>query len=244
MRYPLTIACLIFFAALTVSAQEPAYMEAATHPGKNQFYARTLSYVSEYEGDTLGNNEVSGKLKLVYGLRSNLAALLDVYFTDDIHETSCRLKYRLFKNDLGPLNTWMASVYAGVAFPGNSHVVFDNDEHPIMGLVSTAILNRHGLNGQMQWSESDETNIISINASYLYRIAPSAYSSDTKGAWYVMIESLNDISDDSQNRSDAALGILYEAQRWAAEASLKLPLKQDWPIETDHEIALGLRYLF
>jgi hypothetical protein len=58
-----------------------------------------------------------------------------------------------------------------------------------------------------------------------------------------MIESLNQFTDDGDARFDTALGILYEARRWACEASLRLPLEQDWSREEDYTVTLGVRYL-
>ena len=41
-RWPAAACALAFLAAGVVSAQEPAFMEAATQPGADQYYSRLL----------------------------------------------------------------------------------------------------------------------------------------------------------------------------------------------------------
>jgi hypothetical protein len=246
-------ALLLAAAAIDAAAQEPTYMDAGTHPGAGQFYSRLLVSRSEYEDAGTEIEELAADLKLVYGIRPTLALLADVEFADlsanDDDETgllssTLRLKYRLFKHDLGPLNTWMASVFAGVTVPGDLDATANLDTYPSCALVTTTILDRHGLNGALEWEEyGSEPDRFTVNASYLYRIAPAEYTADTRGAWYTMLESLNQFTDAGDSRSDAAVGILYEARRWACEASLRLPIGQDWPREEDHRVTVGLRYL-
>lgn len=58
-----------------------------------------------------------------------------------------------------------------------------------------------------------------------------------------MFESLNQFTDDGYSRFDLAGGLLYEAQNWALEASLRLPLDQDWQREDDYVFTIGFRFL-
>jgi len=133
-------------------------MDAATHPGAGQFYSRLLVYHSEYDEDRVKTQELGSVLKLAYGIRPTLAVLAegDVarLSADDDDETGLmsstfQLKYRLFKRDMGPLNTWMASVFAGVTVPGDMDAAADMDTYPRCALASTAILGRHGVNGEL-----------------------------------------------------------------------------------------------
>ncbi len=118
------------------------------------------------------------------------------------------------------------------------------DTYPRCALVSTAILNRHGANAELEWEEyGSEPDRFTANASHLYRLAPVDYTADTHGAWYTMLESLNQFSDDGDSRHDLAAGILYEARSWACEVSLRLPLEQNWPRNEDYKFTVGIRYL-
>jgi hypothetical protein len=249
----LAFALLLASVAIDAAAQEPTYMDAATHPGAGQFYSRLLVSQSEYDEDATEIEELGAVLKLVYGIRPTLAVLAEgevaSLSANDHDETGLlsstfQIKHRLFKRDLGPLNTWMASVFAGVTVPGDMDAAANADTYPRCALVSTAILGRHGMNGELEWEEyGSEPDRFIVNASHLYRLAPAEYAADTRGAWYTMVESLNQFTDDGDSRFDLAAGILYEARRWACEASLSVPLEQDWPKAEDYTVTLGVRYL-
>ena len=45
------------------------------------------------------------------------------------------------------------------------------------------------------------------------------------------------------SRVDVAIGVLYEARRWAWEISGRLPIEQDWQRETDCTVTTGVRFL-
>jgi len=228
---------MLFVLPLSTLAQEPAFMEAATHPGQGQFYSRLLFFGSE--GD-----EYAAALKLSYGIIADLALQLDgehrwLPDESDLTTSTVRLKYRILQKDLSPLNTWRASVLVGADFPEGG------DPAPRLGAVTTAILGRHGLNGQIDWTgNQSEPDEFMLNTSYLYRIAPVEYSQTTKAAWYTMLELLNTFHDNSDRYIDIAPGLLYEARRWAAEISIRLPLDESGPRETDYTIEAGVRYLF
>ena len=255
-RWPAAACALAFLAAGVVSAQEPAFMEAATQPGANQSYARLLFLFGERSDANSAVDEFTARIKLAYGVDANLAALVDADYQhvrsdpgDESEEgfslSTLRLKYRLFKRDLGPLNTWRASVLAGADIPGTSDELARDHASPRLGMVTTAILGRHGLNAQVDWTgRVDDPDLFAVNASHLYRLAPTEYSAQTAGAWYTMVESLNEFSDSGDSRTDLAVGILYEARRWAWEASYRLPLAENWPSEIDYQVETGVRYLF
>lgn len=241
-------------AASLAWTQEPTYMEAATHPGAGQAYSRLLLSVAERSvaGDRVDDR--AAELKFAYGLSARLAILLDNEFRDVSYDGGSesghslavlRLKYRFWKRDLGPLNTWRASILAGVAVPGVTSAFAPRHPTPRLGLASTAILGRHGLNAEVEWfGYINDPDVVDINASHLYRISPREYSSTTRGAWYTMVESLNQVADNGDSRSDVAVGILFEAWRWAWEVSVRRPLAEDWPSETDWEITTGCRVLW
>ncbi len=238
---------VLLFTLNGVFAQEPAYMGAATHPGRGQFYSRMLlSYrAGRSDGKALA-------FKLAYGVNPRLALLLDVdarsgtqNAEDDagLYLTSFQLKQRILQVDLGPLNTWRTSVRLGLAIPGDVRMQREEDVIPSAGLVSTAILGRHGLNAEAEWHGYAEVeNAWLLNGSYLYRLAPAEYSIETRGAWYTMTELLHEMEDGGASRTDIALGLLYEASRWAAEVSLLQPL-DNGPESYDYEITAGFRWL-
>jgi hypothetical protein len=236
MKILIPLAAWLLTAALA-GAQEPTFMGAATHPGQGQVYGRALFAVEDGE-----NYEIHARA--VYGIVSRLALQLDAHhewLADESDDSSgtVQLKYRVLQNDFSPLNTWRASVVGGVEF------ISDGDPAVHVGIVTTSIINRHGLNGQIDWagyaSDPDETM---LNISHLYRIAPAQYRADTKGAWYTQLESLNTLYDDGDYEMDLAPGLLYEARKWAAEVSLRLPVAGNYVDQPDYTLATGVRYLF
>ena len=246
------LALLLF--ALPLQAQEPAFMEAATHPGRGTFYTRALASYAAYKMDGESVDDYTLSSKSAYGLHPRLALLLDIDIRNIQDKATCttgldhatmRLKYRYLQLDLSPINTIRASATAGIILPGDRDINPNRNAAPRVGSAITAILGRHGLNAQIDRKflpdTSDETQ---INASHLYRIAPARYTRDTTGAWYTMLESLNTIMDNRDYRSDIAIGILYEARRWAAEAAVRLPLSEKGPRESDAEAIIGYRHLF
>ena len=139
----------------------------------------------------------------------------------------------------------MTSVFAGLTVPGDMEATSGQESYPRGALVSTAILGRHGVNAELEWEGyGGDPERFSANASHLFRLAPAEYAADTRGAWYTMAESLNQFTDEGDSRYDVAAGILYEARRWACEASLRLPVEQDWDREEDYRLTVGIRYLF
>jgi len=245
---------LIIAQAVTVQAQEPAFMEAATHPGRGTFYTRALASFAAYDLDGESVDDFALMSKSAYGLHPRLALLLDAEARSieigDSRDTgldtvTLRLKYRYLQFDTSPINTIRASATAGVIIPGEKRINPNRNPAPRVGSAITAILGRHGLNAQIDRKflpeTSDETE---VNASHLYRIAPARYTRETKGAWYTMLESLNTFMDNGDYQVDLALGILYEARSWAAEAAVRFPLSEKGPRESDSKAIIGYRHLF
>jgi hypothetical protein len=219
-------------------AQEPTFMGAATHPGQGQLYSRALFLASD-------NDEYEAHARLAYGIVSRLAFVLDGHHEwlddeTDYSSVTTRLKVRILQKDFGPINTWRASIVGGVEFPEYE------DPAPHFSIVTTAIINRHGFNGQIDWAGySSDPDEYMVNASHLYRLSPAKYSAATKAAWYTQLEWLNTFYDNGDFETRIAPGLLYEARRWAAEVGIRLPVA-DSGSEPDGEttIATGFRYLF
>ena len=194
------------------------------------------------------------RVKLAYGLAARWAALADLHgrqmrrngSTETGFATATlRLKHRLFKHDTGPINTWMASVLGGIEVPGPQRDVAPARTAIRLGAVTTAIRGRHGVNVAVDWTSGKKrTDTFDANASYLFRLAPTTYAADTRGAWYIALESLNTFANDGDRQASWAPGLLYEARRWAAEIAFRQPWLEKGDIKLDAEVALGARYLF
>jgi hypothetical protein len=234
-------------------AQEPVYMEAATHPGRGKVTLRLLTVRAvEERGGGEERRTTRGVFKGAWGISGRLAALVDAEWdrvrgtaeADGLAKVSLRVKQRIHKRDLGPVDTWRTSLQLGAEIPGDESVHGPRRVGGRWGLVSTAIWGRHGWNGEIDWTaRSSERDEMEVNASYVFRLAPARYGATTRDAWYAVAESLNQWFEGGSNRHDLALGVLYEATQWAAEVSLRLPVKQEAGIERDVSWAAGVRYL-
>lgn len=251
-RFALPAVSALVAAAVAVG-QEPTHMDAATHPARGQSYWRVLFSNSEFEVGETAQREFTAIARVAYGLYATFAALVEAelgrlsagdHGRTEWSGATLQLKYRLFKKDFSPLNTWMASVFAGVTAPGDTGEKAHPDVYPQGALASTAILGRHGANLELNWEgHGGEPDRFAVNASHLYRLRPVRYTADSRGAWYSVVESLNQFTDNGDSRSRVAIGILYEARRWAWELSVVLPVEQRWPEEERYRVTTGLRFL-
>ncbi len=226
-----------FLWVMALSAQEPFFMEAATHPGAEALYSRLL-----WTSPPLSGGEGGGLLesKNAYGFTARRALLFDLGLdTDGVSDGSVRLKQRIWQRDTGPIDTWRASVQGGMSWRDGA------DPGARLGLVSTSIRGRHGWNLQVDWADAAlAQRRFSVNASHLYRIHPVRYAAETSGAWYTMLESLNSVSSDGDVAADAAIGLLYEGRRWAGEISIRLLEPGEGLSTSDTLLGLGARMLW
>jgi hypothetical protein len=168
------------------------------------------------------------------------------------------LRWALHRIDHGPVDTTRFLVFAGSTVPSGSDELSSNSFDPIVGLAMTTIHGRHGVSlgasytfttaasrDQLEFGDS-LSDAITADAAYLYRLEPESWSSDTPGAWYAQCE-LNTRAETSGDwESFISPGILYEGRRWAAEASLSIPIAEhlDHRPETTVAVTLGFRLLF
>lgn len=212
-------------------------MEAGTHPGANQLYARALWISRPWRAGS--DDPMITEIKTAYGFTSRLALLPQLSIDEKgVSQASLRLKQRVFQYDSGPIDTWRASLQVGGEW-------FDGRQAGArLGLVSTTIRGRHGINAQVDWHDAEQRDRrFQLNASHLYRIAPAQYAPTTTAAWYTMVESLNYLDPDGNNQSDIALGLLYEAQRWAAEISVRLIDPEEGIDRRSTRTGIGVRAL-
>lgn len=249
---------LLILAGPSLPAQEPVFMDAATHPGRGQFYARLQLGVErgDLRDDGGSGTQTALHLKAVRGLAPDLALVLDAGLRDRVRppedhseagldDWSLRLKWRAARFDLGPVDTWRTSLFAGAHGPGSPQTRETDRIAPTLGLASTAILGRHGFNGAASWTAvAGASDTWTVEASHLFRLAPAAYASETRGAWYTVLESLNTFADGRTRRHYLAPGLLYEARRWAWEIGVRLPVTERTADRFDFEAVTGVRRLF
>jgi hypothetical protein len=168
------------------------------------------------------------------------------------------LKLRLWKEDLGPVDTMRVALFAGTEIPTSTAGFGSRSFDPIVGIASTTILGRHGIGTSLSYRFTTDdaseallpgdtlADLVTAQAAYLYRIAPEEFGEAHVGAWYVMAECIANYETNGDIDIDLAPGLLYEGPRFAFEAGVILPIYRelDHRPETGIGAYIGLRFLF
>ncbi len=237
--------------AVAATAQEPFFMDSATHPSRGLTAARALAqYFDAPEGE-FGRV----RLKAAHGLTPKLALAFEGGHRfgagDGVENAALRLKWRFARFDLGPLNTVRASALAGTEIPWGGADSERDGWNPAASAVITAILGRHGFNVGAGYRRNtararlfDEEG--TFDAAYLYRLRPARYAAATRGSWYAVQE----LNARARGADDYELrwtpGLLYEAWRWAAEIGIVIPAARETATieRIEWGVVAGLRTLF
>jgi len=258
--------------ALCVSgaaAQEAALSWAATQPAKNRITLREQFMYTRYDTDAGDVEKFTLNTRVSLGLSGRLSASMDIPVgreravdggesTSGLGDISLGLKYRFWQHDTGAIETNRLSVFGGARLPSGTDDLSSGGVDPYVGLVFTRVQGRHGVNAAVRylWTTDGlddpvsagmgDADLLTLETSYLFRFSPAEYAADTVGAWYAVVESFVDYETNGDAEWRLAPGILWEARRWAAEASVILPAAQDIERrgETEWGLALGVRVLF
>ena len=168
------------------------------------------------------------------------------------------LKLRVWKADLGPVDTIRLAVLGGVEIPTGTEGFGSSSVDPYLGAALTSIFGRHGFGAAVRWTfttgsafdplfAGDTTaDLLRLDASYVFRVSPEEYGELHEAAWYAVAEanSYYETNGDWQVLFSPAL--LIEAPRWALEAGVQIPVYQDVSGRPELRLGfvLGLRLLF
>ena len=168
------------------------------------------------------------------------------------------LKLRVWKADLGPVDTIRLAVLGGVEIPTGTEGFGSSSVDPYLGTALTSIFGRHGFGAAVRWTfttgsafdplfAGDTTaDLLRLDASYVFRVYPEEYGELHEAAWYAVAEvnSYYETNGDWQVLFSPAL--LIEAPRWALEAGVQIPVYQDVSGRPELRLGfvLGLRLLF
>lgn len=169
-------------------------------------------------------------------------------------------KYRFYKDDTGGVDTLRAAALFGARVAsGDDHDFSSQSVNPHFGAVVTMVRGRHGLNQELDWTfntgGSDDNNFggndgssdaLKYNTAYLFRVAPSEYTSATTGSWYAIAELNGLYETNGDNEIRLSPGLMYEDRSFAVELTVQLPLIEDLDhrAELDFGIGFGVRITF
>ena len=268
-RHNIIIVCAIALLTTSARSQESALSLAATQPAKERITWREQLRFERYELANERIDQLTIDTRFVYGLRKDLALTLNVptIFRDRARgnddqegfgDTTLTLKWRFWQHDPAPVDTNRLALLAGVEMPTGTDGLSNDGWNPIVGIIYTKVHDRHGLNAALSYkfntqgdrapisAGAGDADLVTLETSYLYRIAPQAYASDTKGAWYVTVESFAEYETNSDFSWRIAPGILYEARRFTLELSPIVPVVNDIShrAELQWGLVVGVRMLF
>ncbi|MEM6257138.1 MAG: hypothetical protein AAGI37_02340 [Planctomycetota bacterium] len=273
---PLTLFTAALLPVLTASGQEVLYTPSATSPGKGIFAVRQNLSFESYDGvradGAFSLDQFTYETAIAYGITADLTLMSHLplmyrdyaepvtsnsesFGVDDLH---VMLKYRFFQQDVGNIDTVRMSLMGGVELPSYSDQFSSESFDPFIGWAMTMIEGRHGIgaHAKYKWNTGGDpyeiefgdgqSDAIRLDGSYLYRIDPVAYTIDTTKSTYVMVELNQRYETNGDYETLLSPGILIEAQSWAAEIAVRLPINQqvDHRAELDWALTFGLRFTF
>jgi hypothetical protein len=264
-----TIVLAMSFFCTFVNAQETALSLAATQPAKGRITWREQVRFERYELANETIDQFTIDTRLTYGVSKDLALTLNIPTImrdrenglsdqNGIGDTSLSLKWRFWQHDPGPIDTNRLALVGGVRMPSGTEGLSSSGWDPFVGLVFTRVSGRHGINGALTYLHSSDgldspiaagtgdDDVLTLEGSYVYRLSPNEYSSDTEASLYFTIESFVDYETNGDAAWRIAPGLLYEARRFTIECSPIIPIIDDIDERGELEwgLALGVRVLF
>ena len=253
-------------------AQEAMYTAAATMPSKGTVLLREQFFYAAYGDDpTHGvshTNLFVLDTNVSIGIERGLALYIDVPLetrqqhlqngprdTDTlVPSTDLMLKWRVYQDDSGGVDTLRIAVLGGVRFGSDGEF----SANPHLGAVLTKVWGRHGFNQELHYTFNTGTDsannyggtgtadAFAFNSAYLFRIEPEAYTSESTGAWYFTAEmnGLYETNGDVELRFSP--GLMYEGRDFGFEVMGQVPIYADVhhraPLQWS--IGVGVRFLF
>ncbi len=258
--------------------QEAMYTEAATMPSPGVSVYRTQLHFSRYGTGPDSDAENIDKFEYGHSLQHGLARALSVRldFTpvwetehnkgggedhdQGVNDLDAMLKWRIYKEDTGGVDTLRAALIAGAAFASGDDKDFSTQSvNPHVGAVVTLVRGRHGFNQEVDYRVNtggggiDNTeggqgpaDAFKYSTAYLFRLLPEKFTAESVGAWYLTAELTGLAETNGDHDLRWAPGLMYEGQRFAFELMAQFSLWDDLDHrpELDFSVGVGLRFTF
>lgn len=170
-------------------------------------------------------------------------------------------KLRVYRSDTSALDTVRAVVYAGAMLPGGDDTVSPQSIDPVIGASAMVIRGRWGLTQSLRYTVTtgadswkwiapgvrSAADSLRYDSALMYRVAPASFTAENSAsAWYASLELNGQYETSGDNEILLAPGLLYEAQRFAAEFSIGFPILRDVRDRpaTQLQVSVGLRFVF
>ncbi len=175
-------------------------------------------------------------------------------------DPSVALRWRFWQNDSTAVNTQRAVLIVGTELPSGDAEFSSRSVDPFIGIALSTIEGRWAWNTSAKFKvntsgEGTASRITPgdfadeafyLDASALYRLSPEEWGPDTDVSMYAILElnSLFETGGDAEVM--LAPGFLWEANTWAWELSVQLPIVEDVNnrLEREWSVRGGIRLLF
>lgn len=198
-------------------------------------------------------------IEVPMALKRTESAAGDTDWDKGVEDLDIMFKYRVHMENTGGVDTQRIAILGGASVASGDDRDFSSQSvNPKLGAVFTQVWGRHGFNQDLIYTfntggtagKNDGGNgpddALAFDTAYLYRIYPSAYTSESEGAWYVTAEvnGLYETNGDVELRWSP--GLMYEGRQFGFEVMAQFPLwnELDERAELDVALGVGVRLLF
>jgi hypothetical protein len=204
----------------------------------------------------------------VYGLKEDLALFFTVPYVnrqvdlvvpklgrieaahDGIGDLTLLVKYRFWQKDTRPRETYRWAALAGLNIRSGDSDFTSDSYDPIVGAVFTWRRDRNLLDAdliyQLNTGGGDSRHdTLRYDLAYSYQFAPAVYDPDYNYEWNAVAEINGRYTADGSHEVFLSPGLQYVTERWALEASIQLPVIQEFDSdgpETDYRLVVGVRF--
>ena len=254
--------------------QQAILTTAPTLPSKGQVVTRHLLTFTSFDDGPTDGEDVTIVNSVALGLSGELGVQFDLPYrfqdvdglpggqavdTSGLLDSEISLKWRVWKADLGAVDTARLALIGGAQLPTGADRFSSDSVDPFVGAAFMYIGGRHGLGASARWMfttggvdgapllPGDTTHdVLDLNGAYLFRVAPEEYGEDFVASWYAVAELSAVYETNGDVEAFFAPGVLYEAPRFALEANVQVPIGQDLSSRPEREVivTVGLRLLF
>lgn len=269
--------CALLALGSPALAQQAILTTAPTLPSKGQVVTRHLLTFTSFDDGAVQGEDVVFTNSIALGLTGNLGVQVDVPYrfrdvegltggvggdvdTSGLLDARASLKWRVWQDDFGPVDTARLALIGGVEAPTGADRFSSDSVDPFLGASFMLIRGRHGLGASATWffttGAADDrapllpgdttADVLQVDAAYLVRIAPAVYGEAFEASWYGVLELSATLETNGDREAFLAPGLLYEAPRFAIEASVQIPVAQDLSHRPEREViaTVGVRLLF
>lgn len=268
--------CSVLLIAVVLSGTTalggPIHTNVAFSPHKGGNILRIQYVYSEAESSGNARHVSSSTVRAawIYGLRANLALIVNVPFVhrqvdrfaprlgrfeevhDGVADLTAMLKYRFWQHDAGPMRTTRLAALFGLNIRSGDSDFSSDSYDPILGLVYSWRDGRKLFDADLRYQINtgggrQGHDTLRYDLALSYRVHPAEYPESTANLseWSVIAELNGRYATDGSHEIYLSPGVQCVTEQWVWEASIQIPVVQDLSgtrPETDYRAVIGLRY--